>query len=741
MLSRRNFMASGSSALGALFLQGTWPLGKASSLAATNSDAVTASRAVLKRLLGDRAGDFDVEYIPPENAHEAYVLVASGGRVRIQGSSPVAICRGAYSYIRETGIGMVCWSGKRLDLPSRLPDLAKRKVVTSYQYIQYYNACTYGYTTAFWNWERWERELDWMALHGINMPLATEGQEAIWQRVWKSFGVTQAELDRYFTGPSYLPWNRMGNIDYFEGPLPQHWIDEKRKLQRQLLDRMRELGMSPVVQAFSGLVPEAFKRIHPNAELFTELWSPGMPRQSKTLILHPGEADLYKEIGSRFIHEYQQEFGPVHYYLADTFNELSVPVGSNPQQDLARFARTIYDSIRAGDPEGVWVMQGWLFRNDPKFWDNQAIAAFLSGVPNDRFLLLDYSNDIKADEKLPDPTADNEWKDHESFFGKPWINGMLLTFGGNNNVKGNLELMVAQPAAVLNSPKKRNLVGWGMDPEGIENNEVVYELMTDNGWASRKIFLDDWIPAYCRARYGDCPPSMAEAWRLLRQSAYSWHSHWCSHHAWQSRPTLQPVALGVDTSPTFHEAVKNYLEAGNLLHSSALYRNDLIELVAQSVGGRIDEQLLKASQAHKTGHSEVRDRCSERSMSMLLRVDALVNLRRDRRLETWVGDARSWAASEDERAFYDRDCRRLITFWGWPGLNDYASRVWSGLIRDYYVGRWRAFFEALRRGVEPELDLWEESWLLSPYTPSAPQPVSDLLKEARAMLTDSAEWN
>jgi hypothetical protein len=28
---------------------------------------------------------------------------------------------------------------------------------------------------AFWNWSRWEQEIDWMALHGVNLPLAFEG--------------------------------------------------------------------------------------------------------------------------------------------------------------------------------------------------------------------------------------------------------------------------------------------------------------------------------------------------------------------------------------------------------------------------------------------------------------------------------------------------------------------------------------------------------------------------------------
>lgn len=38
---------------------------------------------------------------------------------------------------------------------------------------------------AWWDWERWEKEIDWMALQGINLPLAFTGQEAIWQKVFQ----------------------------------------------------------------------------------------------------------------------------------------------------------------------------------------------------------------------------------------------------------------------------------------------------------------------------------------------------------------------------------------------------------------------------------------------------------------------------------------------------------------------------------------------------------------------------
>lgn len=45
------------------------------------------------------------------------------------------------------------------------------------------NVCTVSYSMAWWDWARWEEELDWMALSGINLALAFNGQEYIWTQL------------------------------------------------------------------------------------------------------------------------------------------------------------------------------------------------------------------------------------------------------------------------------------------------------------------------------------------------------------------------------------------------------------------------------------------------------------------------------------------------------------------------------------------------------------------------------
>ena len=47
------------------------------------------------------------------------------------------------------------------------------------------NVCTPGYTFAFWQWPQWEAHIDWMALNGVNLPLAFTAQEAVWNTVYR----------------------------------------------------------------------------------------------------------------------------------------------------------------------------------------------------------------------------------------------------------------------------------------------------------------------------------------------------------------------------------------------------------------------------------------------------------------------------------------------------------------------------------------------------------------------------
>lgn len=55
----------------------------------------------------------------------------------------------------------------------------------------------------WWDWEAWEKELDWMALQGINLPLAFTGQETVWQKV---FMVDITRIFNLLDMLKHFPW-------------------------------------------------------------------------------------------------------------------------------------------------------------------------------------------------------------------------------------------------------------------------------------------------------------------------------------------------------------------------------------------------------------------------------------------------------------------------------------------------------------------------------------------------------
>ena len=197
--------------------------------------------ALAKRLLPDRYDDFVFKKIESENGSDFFEVQNSGSKILIKGNTGVALATGFKWYLEEHCNSSISLNYNRLDLPKKLPKLSEPyRLESPFEYRYIFNYCTYGYTMPWWDWDRWEDMIDYMALMGVNMPLATIGQEAVWQEVYLDMGLSQQQIDDFFVGPAHLPWGWMGNIDSIGGPLPQNWIRERAELQKKILGRTKE---------------------------------------------------------------------------------------------------------------------------------------------------------------------------------------------------------------------------------------------------------------------------------------------------------------------------------------------------------------------------------------------------------------------------------------------------------------------------------------------------------------------
>lgn len=111
-----------------------------------------------------------------------------------------------------------------------------RRVIEQ-EFRVYMNYCTHSYSAAWWNWDRWEYEIDMMALNGINMPLAITGTEAVWYATLLDLEFTDEEARDFLAGPAFLAWQLMTNLEHHGGPLPMSWIKSHEELGKKILER------------------------------------------------------------------------------------------------------------------------------------------------------------------------------------------------------------------------------------------------------------------------------------------------------------------------------------------------------------------------------------------------------------------------------------------------------------------------------------------------------------------------
>ena len=677
---------------------------------------VKAAKALVGRVTAGRQSEFAVKIVPQQqDGKDWFAYYTEDGKVVLEGNNGVSVASALNHYLKENCGWHLSWCGKQEVLPQTLP-LPTDKVmkVSPYKYRYYLNYCTFNYSMSWWDFDRWQKEIDFMALNGINMPLALTGQNSVWQRVYRKLGFTDEELETFFSGPAYFNWFWMGNLDGWGGPLPQSFMDDHEQLQKKILTAERTLGMTPVLPAFTGHVPPTFEQKFPNVKVRKTEWV-NFPEVS---ILDP-EEELFTEIGKMFIQEQTALYGSDHLYSADTFNENTPP--TNDSTYLAQMSAKVYSAMQDVDPDAVWVMQGWLFYHERDFWGEPEIKALLGAIPDDRMIILDLWS-----ERHP------VWKRTGAYYGKPWIWCMLHNFGQNINMSGNATSVANDPANALVDPNAGNMSGIGLTMEGIGQNPMVYALMLENVWRDKPIDNDEFIKSYLTQRYGSCPENAYKAWQIIMASAYE---NTVNNGGQESIITGRPnfkVNPGGTTNTKAHYHKADLIKAWQLLIScteelgaSDGFRYDLVDVTRQVLADYASILQQNVASMYLSCDLTGFKTTSDEFLDLIDDMDKLLGTRSEFLLGKWLSDARSIGHTQQEKDIYEHNARNQITLWGNKDcrIRDYACKHWNGMMSGFYKPRWERFFDtvsaAIRQGVEYDEKSfveaskeWEWEWTL-----------------------------
>lgn len=675
--------------------------------------AATPIEGLLERI--DKGASRKIMTETVRSDRDFFEITSKNGNPLIRGNNYVSIASGINWYLKYSVGVHLTWNSMHASLPATLPLVqGVERHTTDIKHRYYLNYCTLSYSMAFWDWKRWEQELDWMALHGINLCLDIVGTDVVWRNVLLKLGYTKDEANEFVAGPAFQAWWLMNNLEGWGGPNSDNWYQQRERLQKQIMKRMKELGINVCLPGYSGMVPHDAKQ-----RLGLDVADPGKWNDYKRPAFLQPTSKRFAEIASIYYKEQQRLYGKADFYSMDPFHE----GGNAGGVDLRKAGEAIMGAMKAVNPNAVWVVQAWGACPYP---------SMIKHLKNGDMLVLD----LYSENRPQWGNSESTWYRKEGFNGHDWAFCMLLNFGGNVGMFGKLQHVVDEYYKARCSSFKSTMKGVGLTMEGIENNPVMYELVSELPWRDAKFSWKEWLHDYVEARYGNINNAKVhDAWLLLARSVYGAGAkvveQGCHESVLCARPALDvyQVSSWSEMEEFYNpddviRAARLMVEASHEVKANDNFRYDLVDVTRQAIAEQARYVYDEVVAAYKAKDRKMFDYTTKRFLDILLQQDRLLSSMPDFMVGGWIRSARNLGQNEQERNHYEWNARVQITTWGnrsaaeRGGLREYAHKEWNGVLADFYYPRWKAYFEALAATLDgkpmKQLDFYamDEKWTL-----------------------------
>jgi len=491
---------------------------------------------------------------------------------------------------------------------------------------------------AFWGWPEYEKFLDWAAMNGINLMLQIVGQEEVLHQFLTNYSYTTQEVLDYICGPAYFAWFYMQNLTGWGGPLPENWLTQRAGLGRKINVRMKELGITPVLQGFSGMVPVDFQQkvgwpqyedphdprnsIAPQGQ-WIGYKRPDMIRTTST------SGEFFEEAARHFYAAQRSVFGDAsNFYAVDPFHE-----GGNIQgMERSLVYKKVQKAMIDADPRAIWILQQW---------GGNITTETLRLMDTKHTLVLDLNAEMRGHSQPMEDT------------GTPWIWCMLHNFGGRMGIFGDIPVITNDIPKAFN--QSASMVGIGSTMEAYSNSGIVYDMLADMTWQNNG---ENLLERYVQSRYGGLEPNALAAWAILAESPLARKTVYVQGPP-ESIINARPSEYFVSASTWGHsiyqydptrleEALRYFIKAYDELKDCPPFNYDFVELAAQVLS-------TSALALYKKDTPKFLD--AIRLMDDVLAVNPRFGVGH------WLHDARSFLPNMDDwsKELFEFNARTLIT--------------------------------------------------------------------------------
>jgi len=575
--------------------------------------------------------------------------------------------------------------------------------------------CGAGYNFGtHWGWRRWKQYLDWAAKTQLNTVLCSSpGAELAQRRADRRMGVpTQQETPR---------------------------LRAQRALAHRIADYMRTLDLVRITPIPGPVVTPEFRETYPRARYFKQGW---LDLTEPTWTLHPTDP-LFAERIRVFIEEYTNEFGTDHcYYGSDPFPEARFQTSDAERDEiLASLSAGVMRGIKAADPKGRWHISGWAFVFDTGAWSADVLRRFHEALGAGDALVWDLWAEAN-------PAYNQERANY--FYGADWAFCSLHEFGGNDNLRAELDDTIARARAAVDDPRSARLVGFGLTSECFGYNACYYDLLARLAWNPSEVETTRFLERFCARRYGPlAAPEAAQAIAAMRPTVFGVQPG--SEAGYQHRLSLgdtggaRPPDQGLTIARSLRVAIDHLLRAADASRQAdSPLQHDIVDVARQYVTELFGLHLHALNEAWGQRDLETLRTQAKALRGLLDAQEAVLATDRRYRLVDIANDLESDEPPSGDVRRWLRD-EGLTFAVSIPGLLDYQSKDNCELLRHYHRPRVEAFLAAVeqalaagersasRQKLDESYRAVEVAWVESgPSADPSPLPEGSLASEAIA---------
>lgn len=614
---------------------------------------------LIKRNTPRIADQFVLKTIDSDNGYDCYEIYSEDKKVVLAGNSPLSQAMAYYDYLGRYH-GVVITSGdydistiSSAPLPEeKINRTIKRKIraMTSYE--------AFSLSGNFRGFDRWEKEIDFMAMHGFNRALQPVGFDGVLFRTLTDIGMPENFCLEFSSGPAFLMNQLTGNIAGTNSVNSKEYLERKITVGKLISDRERSLGIEPIFPAAIPSVPFSLRKKYIKMDIFkAPMWHNFPP----IFFIRPKNA-FFSVFNKKFLTVQREALGETHSYIFEGVYE-SDKKGYNSH--LADLGKALEETLNEFDKDAVCYLH-----------TSSINADFFKSCSGDKYIFLDdcemsKNSDILSDKKYIPEVSGNRY--------------------GRTGIYGNVQKLCDNPFA-------NSELGGALAFDTFDINPVYCAAALKAITAADSFERDDFIRDFCTKRYKT--DSFSDDIISLIDLC---SSDECTGSIICARPcTNVKHTAPYDTMERSYDFHKLYPIAQRIINSEDkkidAMRADIQSIVRQFLSDLAYPVYIKATEFFREKNVRNFEQASNLFLEICEDIDRLLRTREETNFCTKYVEAQELGSSQEEKESLQINFLLLHTIWGpfdHSILYDTVWNEWGGMVKDYYEARWHMYYRSL----------------------------------------------